>query len=219
MLTGIFFGRTDDNSPIRNITLPQKMKRSFSRFIGFIGVVALLSAGASGYFFHRHTQNVLQHYAFMIKSQALMLRERGNQLKDLSQDISSDAKSASSLQQAASGDQGNELQKYAAEIRDQALELERYAAQTIDDVQSENPEGALATAADAQLFIPENLKMIKKQRSKIDELEKAALRYRSRIQQLRIQLDDCMVRPDYQRPSPYNRGYLQDQQGPGSSSP
>lgn len=188
------------------------MKRSFGKFIGFIGVVALLSAGGSGYFFQRHMKDVLQHYAFMVKSQALMLRERGDQLKDLSQDISSYAKSESGIQQASS--QGNELQKYAAEVHDQAMELKRYAMQIIDNVQAEDPEDALATTADEQLFIPENLKMIQKQRNKIDELQEAALKYRSRIQQLRVELDNCMVQPNYQEYYPYSRDYQEDHRGP-----
>ena len=191
--------------------MPGNTKRSFGKFIGFIGVVALLSASASGYFFQRHEKHVLQRYAFMIKSQALMLRERGAQLKDLSQDISSYAKSENGLQPASS--QGSELQKYAAEVKDQAEELERYAGQIIGDVKAEEPGDALATIADEQLFIPENLKMIQKQRSKIDELQEAALRYRSKIQQLRIELDDCMVQPDYQGPYPYNRDYPEDNRG------
>jgi hypothetical protein len=159
-----------------------------------MGVVAVISAAASGYFFQRHMNRILQKYAFMIKSEALMLRERGAELKDLSQDISSYAKSGNGLQQASY--QGKTLQQYAQEVQKQGEELEQYAGKVLTAIQAEAPENALATTADLQLFAPENLKTIQRQRKKIDELETASLKLRSKIQRMRLELDNCIEQPE-----------------------
>jgi hypothetical protein len=171
--------------------LQKKTKRNLWQFLGFMAVIAIISAAVSGYFFRQHMNEVLQKYAFMIKSQALMLRERGAQLKDLSKDISSYAASESGEQQASSS-QGKALREFAEELQKQGEGMERYAGKLIDDVEAQQPESDLATIADLQMFAQENLETIQKQRKKIDKLEMDSLKLRSRIQHLRLELDNCM---------------------------
>jgi len=173
------------------------MKRKISKFIGFIGVIAIISAAASGYFFQRRMNHVLQKYAFMIKSQTLMLKERGEQIKDLGAVMSSYAQSQSRRQPSSSQDNARDhaLQKYAAEVRKNGQQLEQYAEKMISDIQATEPVDALVTIGDMQPFVPENLETIKKQRARINELEIAVLKHKSRIDKLRLELHYCITRP------------------------
>ena len=194
--------------------MQRKTKRKVLNFIGFISVIAIISAGASGYFFHRHMAHVLQRYAFMIKSEGLMLKERGEKLKELGAAVSSYAKSESSRPPLSS--HAKELIKYAEEVQKNGEKLEHYAGKLISDIQAEDPQDVLATKADLQLFIPENMETIKKQMKKIQGLEKAAMKHKSRIQELQFELDNCRTQPKRLGLYP-PKGNLEDQQG--SSQP
>lgn len=158
-----------------------------------MGVIAIISAGVSGYFFRQHVNHVLQKYAFMTKSQALMLKEHGAQLKDLAADISSYEGSPSGHQPASSQDKV--LEKYAGEVRENAEKLQHYGDKLMSAVQDKEPGDALAAVADEQLSIPENLGIIKIQAKRIDELQATSLRLRISIQKLRQQLFDCRTPP------------------------
>jgi hypothetical protein len=174
------------------IALQRKTKRKFLKFIGLIGVISIISGGTVGYFFQWRMKHVLQRYAFMIKSQGLMLKERGAQLKELGAAISSYDETKSD---PSASSQRQTLQKYAHEVQKQGEELEQYGGQLISAIQAEEPEDAPATIADVQLFVPENLDTIKKQQQKIEELEVSALKLKGRIQDLELQLYDCMAEP------------------------
>jgi hypothetical protein len=171
----------------------RKAKKNFFQFVGFIGVIAILSGGASGYLFNLRTKHTLQRYAFMIKSQGLMLKQRGTQLIELGAVISSYAKSEIGLPSTSS--QRKALRKYADEVRKSGEELEKYGGKLIRNIQAKKPEDALATVAEVQLFIPENLNTIKKLQEKIQGLELSALKRNGKIQQLQFELQRCMIQP------------------------
>ena len=160
-------------------------------FIGFVGVICLISAGASGYFFHRSMQDDLQHYASMIKSEGLMVSESGEQLKRLAALISSYAQSESGLHPVSSNQPS--LQKYADEVRKHGEDLVRYGRQLIQQMQAQEPQDALATLADVRPLVPENLHTIKEQQQAIQDLELSALKLRSRLRELQLQLATCMT--------------------------
>jgi hypothetical protein len=173
--------------------LQNKAKRRFLKFVGFIGVISIVSGGTTGYFFHRRMKHVLQDYGFMIKSEGLMLKERGAQLKGLGGVISSYAKSEGGFKSEAY--KRRVLQKYANEVQKHGEELEQYGGQLISDIQAKQPEDALATIADVKLFIPENLDTIKEQQKEIQKLEISAMTLKNQIQELQIKLYYCRSVP------------------------
>jgi hypothetical protein len=186
--------------------LQTRTKRKLIKFLGFTGAVVLISVAATGYLFHWRMQDVLQQDAFIIKSQGLMLKERGTRLEELATLISSAIDSGTGKPPDAS--QKASLRKYAEEIRKQGTQLERYGGKLMADMEAKEPEGALATIADLKLLVPENLDQIKHQQKKIQELETSKILLTSRIRRLQYQLAYC---PLPQRPPlPYR---LEDVQG------
>ncbi|MEJ2169417.1 MAG: hypothetical protein P8X90_28245 [Desulfobacterales bacterium] len=173
--------------------MPGKTKRRIWEFIGFMGVIAIISAAVSGYFFRQHVNHVLQKYAFMTKSQALMLKEHGAQLKDLAAGISSYEESPNGPQPASSQDKV--LEKYAGEVQENAEKLQHYGDRLLGAIQDKEPGDALAAVADEQLSIPENLGIIKTQAKRIDGLQAASLRLQTSIRRLRRQLYNCRKPP------------------------
>ena len=71
----------------------------------------------------------------------------------------------------------------------------RMRGKLIRDIQAKEPEDALATVAEVQLFIPENLDTIKKLQKKIQGLELSALKRDGKIRQLQFELQHCMAQP------------------------
>ena len=128
-----------------------------------------------------------------------MISESGAQLQKLGAVISSYAQSETGLQSVSSHQQS--LQKYADEVRKHGEDLVRYGRQLIKEIQAQDPQDALATIADVRLLVPENLNTIKEQEEKIQELEISAMKLRSNMQQLRLQLSTCMTQADASAPS------------------
>jgi hypothetical protein len=193
--------------------LQTKTRRKTVAFIGFVGVICVISAGASGYFFHRRMQQVLQHDASMIKSEGLMLGESGEQLERLAAVVSSYAQSESALHQVSSHQPA--LQKVADEVRKHGEDLVRYGRQLIQDMQTQEPQDALATIADVRLLAPEKIHTIKEQEQTIQDLEISALKLRSRLQELQFQLATCMTQANAKPYSTY--GYQEKGESSGTS--
>jgi len=183
--------------------------------MGFIGAIFIMSGIASGAFFNWRMKHALERYAYRIKTQGVMLEEFGTQLEELGAEISAYAAPSTGTQLLPS--QRKVMDNFAHEVRNRGEKLKQYSGQLIRDMQKKEPQDALATMADVEPLVPENLKTIKEQGNKINELEKDVLKLKSRIQDLQMRLSQCLMQPDMSYP-PYE-GYRQYRRDPSENGP
>lgn len=161
------------------------LRRKMKLFLTLIFVIAALSAGLTAYLSHQRYARNLERYATVVKSQALMVKDRGEQLRRI----------ASSMADAdASGQSPGDQRQFVARIRQQAADLEGYATDVIEKMDSEIPGDALTNMAEIQLMVPENLETIKANREEIEKLRKRISRLTSRSHDLLISLNHCRSR-------------------------
>ena len=179
------------------VNIAMKRRDKFLFFLGFIGVIVLLSSVVTGYYFQLRSDNYKRQTNDLIKSHAFLIRQHSTRLEDLASQLSSIHVSQNGLSANAQGHRA--LQAFAGQLNEQAKTLQDYAADLIDRVHLQNPEEALIGMEEVNILVPEDLGAIKAKDRQIEELQKKLLRMNSAVRDLQSDLYRCRTspHPDY----------------------
>jgi hypothetical protein len=159
------------------------MRKRTIIFVNFVLVIAALSALGTGYLFKSSMNSKTAKMADLVRSQALMVKQRGQQLEKLASKLS------------ALPDQKS-LKPYVDEVKSNALAMEQYADGLMQKMQVGNPQRAMTEMAAVNPLSPEDINRIKSKDKQIEEIQKSNQNLNTIIADLEKKLFLCRTRPN-----------------------